>query len=143
MILFVLCISFCLIRVSSIQHSKSEGDKTLIQTSHALLTKKDFIERNDLPEWLLREYRTFHNIVTDKSFPCYFGMSGENKGELRYAYVSQNDWSNLPQALDAFLDLFENPKHKRHGLFVFVEPLEKEGSIGECNGYRFSAAKNL
>ncbi|PID02033.1 YqcI/YcgG family protein [Sporosarcina sp. P2] len=108
-----------------------EEDKTLIQTSNALLTKEDFTERNDLPEWLRREYQTFHDIVTDKTFPCYFGMAGENKGELRYAYISQKDWSNLPQALEAFLKLFENPKHKRHGLFVFVEPFEKEGTIEE------------
>lgn len=118
-------------RVSVNSTSMLEEDKSLIQTSDALLTKEDFKERTDLPEWLLREYETFHNIVTDKTFPCTFGMAGENKGELRYAYISQDDWSNLPQAIESFLLLFENPKHKRHGLFVFVEPFEQEGSIEE------------
>ena len=98
-------------------------------TTQALLTKEDFQTRTDLPEWLLNEYQTFHNTVTDKTFPCYFGMSGELKGELRYAYVTQDDWSNLPAAVSSFLELFEDPKHKRHGLFVFVEPFETEGSI--------------
>lgn len=103
----------------------------MITTHSALLTKEDFEKRDDLPEWLLREYQTFENTVTDKTFPCYFGMSGQKRGELRYAYITQEDWSNLPAALEAFLALFEDPKHKRHGLFVFVEPFEEEGQLDD------------
>ncbi|WP_422122584.1 YqcI/YcgG family protein [Planococcus sp. X10-3] len=98
-------------------------------TYKALLTKEDFTTRTDLPEWLLKEYETFHNTVTDKTFPCYFGMSGELKGELRYAYISRDDWSALPVAVEEFLSLFNDPKHKKHGLFVFVEPFQTEGSL--------------
>ena len=94
-----------------------------------LLGKEDFATRTDLPTWLLNEYETFHNSVTDKTFPCYFGMGGQLKGELRYAYVTQDDWTNLPNALKLFLALFDHPAHKRHGLFVFVEPFDKEGSL--------------
>lgn len=101
-----------------------------MQTAYkALLTKEDFETRSDLPEWLQKEYKTFENTVTDKTFPCYFGMSGQLKGELRYAYISRDDWSALPVAVEEFLSLFNEPKHKRHGLFVFVEPFEKEGSL--------------
>lgn len=101
----------------------------MIMTNKALLTKEDFKTRDDLPAWLINEYETFHNTVTDKTFPCYFGMAGEFGGELRYAYVTRDDWSNLPSALKSFLTLFDNPKHKRHGLFVFVEPFETAGSL--------------
>ncbi|TAA69142.1 YqcI/YcgG family protein [Planococcus salinarum] len=101
----------------------------MVTAYKALLTKEDFATRQDLPEWLLKEYETFHNTVTDKTFPCYFGMSGELKGELRYAYISREDWSSLPVAVEEFLSLFNDPKHKRHGLFVFVEPFETEGSL--------------
>ncbi len=103
----------------------------MIQIANVLLTKEDFVKRTDLPDWLLKDYQTFHKTVTDKTFPCYFGMGGELRGELRYAYIAQNDWSNLPGALQSFLSLFDNPEHKRHGLFVFVEPFEKEGSLEE------------
>ncbi|MBE1553226.1 YqcI/YcgG family protein [Sporosarcina limicola] len=103
----------------------------MTRTNKVLLSKEDFGERPDLPDWLLNEYKSFHETVTNKTFPCYFGMVGELKGELRYAYILQRDWSNLPAALKSFLVLFENPIHKRHGLFVFVEPLEKEGSLGD------------
>jgi len=107
------------------------GGLSLINVQKALLTKEDFSQRKDLPDWLIKEYNTFHKVVTDKTFPCYFGMGGELGGDLRYAYVTQDDWSNLPKALESFLTLFENPKHKRHGLFVFVEPFEIEGSLKE------------
>ena len=101
----------------------------MIETKRALLTKEDFETRTDLPEWLVREYETFENTVMDKTFPCYFGMNGQRKGELRYAYITQEDWSQLPSALIEFLALFQQPKYKRHGLFVFVEPFEVEGTI--------------
>ena len=101
----------------------------MITKGHTLLTKEDFQTRTDLPNWLYKEYETFHNTVTDKTFPCFFGMSGELKGELRYAYINQDDWSNLPAAVGHFLDLFKLPNYKRHGLFVFVEPFEQEGSL--------------
>lgn len=48
----------------------------MIQVSNALLTKEDFTKRTDLPKWLLNEYQTFHEVVTDKTFPYYFGMGG-------------------------------------------------------------------
>ena len=101
----------------------------MVTAYKALLTKEDFEIRGDLPEWLLKEYATFHNTITDKTFPCYFGMSGELKGELRYGYMSQDDWSSLPVIVKEFLSLFNDSKHKRHGLFVFVEPFETEGSL--------------
>ncbi|WP_342513545.1 YqcI/YcgG family protein [Sporosarcina sp. FSL K6-1522] len=103
----------------------------MIQVTETLLTKEDFTWRTDLPNWLLNEYQTFHQTVTDRTFPCYFGMNGELKGELRYAYVTQDDWSNLPRALTAFLALFNDPAHKRHGLFVFVEPFTTEGALDD------------
>ncbi|RLQ91566.1 YqcI/YcgG family protein [Planomicrobium sp. Y74] len=103
----------------------------MVTAYKALLTKEDFETRGDLPEWLLKEYATFHDTVTDKTFPCYFGMSGELKGELRYGYISRDDWSSLPVIVEEFLSLFNDPKHKRHGLFVFVEPFEAEGSLGQ------------
>ncbi|AYC28527.1 YqcI/YcgG family protein [Paenisporosarcina cavernae] len=101
----------------------------MISTKHALLTLEDIETRDDLPSWLKEEFQTFKATVTDKTFPCYFGRSGLLNGELRYGYINREDWSNLPQTLKEFLALFEQPKHKRHGLFVFVEPMEVEGSL--------------
>ena len=86
----------------------NSGGEKMKTKEQSLLTKEDFHTRNDLPEWLYKEYQTFHQTVTDKTFPCFFGMRGELKGELRYAYVTQDDWSNLPSALINFKNPMPN-----------------------------------
>lgn len=94
-----------------------------------LLKKEDMTNPDIVPEWVINEYENFHKTVTDKTFPCYFGMNAEKKGELRYAYISQDDWSNLPGAVEEFMELFHAPKMIRHGLFVFIEPETEKKSI--------------
>lgn len=101
----------------------------MLTANSSLLTKEDMTNPDRVPKWLIKEYQTFHNTVTDKTFPCYFGMKAENKGELRYAYITQEDWSNLPKAVESILDLFQEPPYTRHGLFVFMEPESIEGDI--------------
>lgn len=95
------------------------------QMNRVLLQKEDMENPDNLPAWVTKEYKTFQTIVTDPTFPCYFGMKAEKKGELRYAYITHDDWSNLPKALAGFLELFKEPTKVRHGFFLFVEP-EKE-----------------
>ncbi|MED4452396.1 YqcI/YcgG family protein [Metabacillus fastidiosus] len=94
-----------------------------------LLTKEQMTNENIVPKWVTEEYRNFHEKVTDPTFPCYFGMSAENKGELRYSYITHDDWSHLPSTIESFLELFSKPKLTRHGLFLFVEPEKEEKSI--------------
>jgi uncharacterized protein len=100
-----------------------------------LLTKEDMTNPDRVPAWVIEEYETFHETVTDKTFPCYFGMAAEKKGELRYAYMTQDDWTNLPEALKEFNKLFDSPKLIRHGLFVFVEPEKEEKDIPYYRDY--------
>ncbi|WP_416150406.1 YqcI/YcgG family protein [Salipaludibacillus sp. HK11] len=100
-----------------------------------LLTQSDIINPEFHPDWFNREYETFKNIVTRKDFPCYFGQKAENRGELRYSYISHKDWSTLPGTLSSFLSLFNAPKLTRHGLFVFVEPEKEEKSIDYYRDY--------
>jgi len=100
-----------------------------------LLTQKDINHTELHPDWFNKEYATFQEIVTRKDFPCYFGQKAENKGELRYSYISQQDWSTLPGTLSDFLDLFDAPKLTRHGLFVFIEPEKEAKSIEYYRDY--------
>ncbi|MFB1083155.1 YqcI/YcgG family protein [Jeotgalibacillus sp. JSM ZJ347] len=99
--------------------------------SSGLLTKEDMENHEQLPEWLIKEYQTFEKTVLDPTFPCYFGMKGQRKGELRYAYISQDDWTNLPEAVGEFLTLFNEATKIKHGLFIFVEPFEEEGRLDD------------
>ncbi|SDN99538.1 YqcI/YcgG family protein [Alkalicoccus daliensis] len=101
-----------------------------------LLTQDRIQNNNEMPQWFQEEYQTFRSIVTRKDFPCYFGQKGEKMGELRYGYITQDDWSDLPHIVSDFLKLFDDPQNKtRHGLFVFVEPEHEEKSIEYYRSY--------
>ncbi|SEA85078.1 hypothetical protein SAMN05421743_109101 [Thalassobacillus cyri] len=100
-----------------------------------LLEKQDMKDRSIVPDWLPEEYETFHNIVTEPTFPCYFGMGAEKKGELRYSFLNHDDWSHLPNTVEDFLKLFEAPPFIRHGFFLFVEPEQEEKSIEYYRDY--------
>lgn len=104
-------------------------------TSHKLLEKHEMIDPDKIPKWLIKEYQQFHQTVTDKTFPCYFGMTAEKNNELRYSYLQRDDWSHLPQTIEAFLALFDTPQLTRHGFFLFVEPEQEEKSIEYYRAY--------
>lgn len=115
------------------------------KTASHLLTKEDMVNRQDtLPDWFVEEYKTFESIVTDKTFPCYFGMSGHKRGELRYGYITHDDWSAAPLMLEEFNRLFDNQKRLiRHGFFLFVEPEKEEKSIEYYREYFWNVLQFL
>ncbi|MEI3606277.1 YqcI/YcgG family protein [Pseudogracilibacillus sp. SE30717A] len=92
-----------------------------------LYSKEDMKNPDFVPNWVIEEFHTFDQIVSDKTFPCTFGLAAHKRGELRYSYISQDDWSQLPKALEEFLTLFDKTDRLiRYGFFLFIEP-EKEG----------------
>lgn len=113
-------------------------------TASLLLSKAHFEDAKHLPEWLIREYQTFDKIVTRNDFPCTFGMAGQRKGELRYSFISHDDWSALPDALRVFNCLFDNQEQLiRHGLFVFVEPEKEVRSLEYYREYFWNVLQYL
>ncbi|MFB9973138.1 YqcI/YcgG family protein [Allobacillus sp. SKP2-8] len=107
----------------------------LTKNSSFLLTKDDFEQADHLPDWLLREYKTFSETVTDPTFPCFFGMTAQRRGELRYSYIEHDKWDHLSEAVESFLSLFTPENKTRHGLFIFVEPESEEKSIDYYRSY--------
>lgn len=112
-------------------------------TTSYLLEKEDMDNPSIVPNWVMNEYKTFQQTVTEKTFPCYFGMSAEKKGELRYSYINHDDWTSLPETMEAFIKLFDAPKLTRHGLFLFVEPEKEEKSIEYYREYFWNILKYL
>lgn len=113
------------------------------KTASLLLTKKNF-EEGGLPNWVEEEYKNFDSILTKSDFPCTFGMAGHKRGELRYSYISHDDWSHLPNTLKSFNELFDNQdKLIRHGFFLFVEPEKEEKSLEYYREYFWNVLQYL
>lgn len=100
-----------------------------------LLEQKDMSNLELVPDWLPHAYRVFRQTVLDPTFPCYFGMGAERKGELRYSFLPHDDWGRFPESVKAFLQLMRQPPFVRRGLFVFVEPEKKPPSIDYYRAY--------
>ncbi|GAF21427.1 MULTISPECIES: YqcI/YcgG family protein [Shouchella] len=99
-----------------------------------LLTTEDM--RSDaVPAWVNESYEQYSNVVTDQTFPCFFGQKGERKGELRYSFLSHADWTSLPSTLTAFQSLMAKRPLIRRGLFVFIEPEEQEQTLDYYRRY--------
>ncbi len=93
------------------------------------------MKSSQVPKWVNQSYSQYEQVVTEPTFPCFFGQKGERSGELRYSYLSHNDWSSLPSTLNSFLQLMETDPLVRRGLFLFIEPEEKEQSLHYYHRY--------
>lgn len=87
-----------------------------------LFEQSDMANPSRVPAWLMREYRSFHEIAADDAFPCTFGQAAEKDGQLRYTFLQRDDISPLPSTLAAFLRLSRSNPDVRHNLTVFFEP---------------------
>ncbi len=109
-----------------------------------LLTKESFEDDASLPDWLVEEYNHFEKIITDLTFPCTFGIAGQTRGELRYSYITHDNWSHLPETLTSFAKLFDQQERLiRHGFFLFVEPEEEEKSLSYYRRYFWEVLQYL
>ncbi|MBO9128176.1 YqcI/YcgG family protein [Bacillus sp. 165] len=108
-----------------------------------LLKNEDMKSRKDLPKWVGEEFETFSKVVSDPTFPCYFGMTALKKGDLRYSFISHGDWSTLPNTIMEFLQLMQQKPLIRRGLFVFVEPEEEERALEYYRDYFWNVLQFL
>lgn len=115
-----------------------------MQKTASLLMTKDSFTDESLPEWVKEEYSTFDSILTKADFPCTFGMSGHKRGELRYSYITHDDWSALPETMKEFNQLFDEQERLiRHGFFLFVEPEKKEQTLEYYREYFWNILQYL
>ncbi|WP_028402770.1 YqcI/YcgG family protein [Ectobacillus panaciterrae] len=116
-----------------------------MQTSKTsyLLDNESIQNRKDLPEWLHMEFQNFSKVVSNPTFPCYFGMTALKKNELRYSFIMQDDWSMLPQALLSFLERIKQKPLVRRGLFLFAEPEKEERSLDYYRAYFWKVLQYL
>lgn len=87
-----------------------------------LFEQVDMSNPLQIPNWLMREYGAFHQTVIKDNFPCNFGLAAEKDRELRYTFIQGDDFTSLPETLNAFLHLSRSHPNVRHNLTVFFEP---------------------
>lgn len=94
-----------------------------ITARRRMLSKEDITGENQpVPRWMVEEHSRFAERLLAPGYPCYFGASAENRGELRYGYIEGEDLSDVPPLLREFLELSRaNPKI-RHALALFFSP---------------------
>ncbi|UOY94452.1 YqcI/YcgG family protein [Ectobacillus sp. JY-23] len=114
-----------------------------MQPTSYLLDNNSIMKGQNLPSWLSDEFMTFVNVVSDPTFPCYFGMTGLKKNELRYSFITHDDWSTLPVTMLAFLELMKERPLVRRGLFVFVEPEKEEKTLEYYRNYFWNILQYL
>ena len=90
----------------------------------------------DLPNWLVNQYKTWREVVEDKKFPCYFGTQAEKMGVLRYCFAEASGLIGLPGVLSEFLELSREHPKKRHALVLFIKP-ERQDTPFEFYKERF------
>ncbi|OLS35951.1 YqcI/YcgG family protein [Alkalihalophilus pseudofirmus] len=111
--------------------------------SNYLLTSEHMQNEKIVPKWVSEEYHKYREVVMKPTFPCFFGRTGEERGELRYSYISHSDWSHLPHTLSTFLQLVKEPPLVRRGLFIFVEPENKEQPLSYYRNYFWDVLQYL
>lgn len=74
------------------------------------------------PEWFIRCLETFHTIVTDPEYPCYFGSAAAHRGELYYTISDPCTQHLLARTLQNFLANARLVPDERRNLTVFFPP---------------------
>ncbi|RNA66135.1 YqcI/YcgG family protein [Alteribacter keqinensis] len=91
-----------------------------------LFTRQQMKNQELVPSWITKEFATFEKLVSEPSFPCYFGKHGLIQDELRYSYIEKDNWAHLPDTMRSFLSLLKRDPSVRRGLFLFAEQGENE-----------------
>lgn len=84
-----------------------------------LLDNEGMKNRGDIPNWVAKEFQNFSSVVLEPTFPCYFGLTALKKNELRYSFLSHNDWGAFTQYNVIFFRVNERAADCKKGLFSF------------------------
>jgi uncharacterized protein len=72
--------------------------------------------------WKLEAYEQYKTTVCAAEYPCFFGQSGEARGEMLYTFIAKGGSNELAINLRQFVRLIGSPPHQRSSLVAFFEP---------------------
>jgi uncharacterized protein len=72
--------------------------------------------------WKLEAYEQYKARLHAPEYPCFFGQSGEARGEMLYTFIDEGGMNELVQNMQEFVSLIGVPPHERSSLIAFFEP---------------------
>ena len=73
-------------------------------------------------DWKLRAYESYRTKLRAADFPCFFGQTGEIRGEMIYTFVSQRSPLQFVRDMHEFVTLLGTAECGRCGLVAFFKP---------------------
>ena len=67
-----------------------------------LLDNEGMRMRTDIPNWVAKGISKFFECCARTNFSVLFRLNSFKKNELRYSFLSHNDWSHLPHTMLSF-----------------------------------------
>jgi len=72
--------------------------------------------------WKLEAYEQYRARLNAPEYPCFFGQSGEARGEMLYSFIAEGGLNELVDNMRQFVSLIGAPPHERSSLIAFFEP---------------------
>jgi FPC/CPF motif-containing protein YcgG len=72
--------------------------------------------------WKLEAYEQYKARLNAPEYPCFFGQSGEARGEMLYTFIAEGGLHELLTNMREFVNLTGAPPHERSSLVAFFEP---------------------
>ena len=72
--------------------------------------------------WKIDAYEEYKASVCKPDYPCFFGQSGELRGEMLYTFVARNGFDELAKSMRQFVNLIGTSPYERASLIAFFEP---------------------
>jgi FPC/CPF motif-containing protein YcgG len=72
--------------------------------------------------WKLEAYEQYKTRLRTPEYPCFFGQSGEARGEMLYTFVAKGGLAEFVTNMREFVSLIGAPPHERSSMVAFLEP---------------------
>jgi uncharacterized protein len=70
----------------------------------------------------LEAYEQYKAKLDAHDYPCFFGQSGEARGEMLYTFIPHHGLSEMLTSMQHFVHLIATPDYKRCSLVAFFQP---------------------
>jgi len=74
--------------------------------------------------WKRKAYELYKAKLCASDYPCFFGQTGELRGEMMYTFISQGALAEMAVSMRQFVRLLVTPEYARCSMVAFFEPEE-------------------